>query len=514
MTAERWRSPECMSRSAAPVGAATSAAEQTAIATRRARTCSIPIFVDACSRVDPLESASRSPFARRMSKRRDASPAPSRSGRSERMARRAMAMLRPVPARATATKGYARVGDTTASKQVDRSATSVKAQIAADCRAATSKSSEGSEVTGAAQLSSVRAAPSRDRPRRVWNRTAHHAGEYGACAQHVPPVRRRSFPFPKSLYAVEDALRFFVGDKPDAVVLDFFAGSGTTAHAVMRLNKQDGGRRRSISVTNNEVSADEQTAASRGRAPTRRPRVGAVGHLRVHHQAAHQGGDHRQDSRRRADQGRLQVHRRVPDGGRLRGERRVLHADLRGAAARRQPTASSRRSHRCCGCGQDLAGAGSTTSRRLGRRRHVRRARRPRPDRSRSSRRSRPSDSVRIAFIVTDEDRLFETVARELPDHVEPVRLYEVVPAQLRDRDREERAVKFTLKDYQADAVDDVLANLERAKTAVSNATGEKSSFSLTAPTGAGKTVMAAAVIEALFYGNERFDFEPTRAPS
>jgi adenine-specific DNA-methyltransferase len=67
----------------------------------------------------------------------------------------------------------------------------------------------------------------------------------------------RSFPFPKALYAVEDSIRFFVKDKPDAVVLDFFAGSGTTAHAVMRLNKQDGGRRQSIMVTNNEVSADE-----------------------------------------------------------------------------------------------------------------------------------------------------------------------------------------------------------------------------------------------------------------
>ena len=35
------------------------------------------------------------------------------------------------------------------------------------------------------------------------------------------------------------------------------------------------------------------------------------------------------------------------------------------------------------------------------------------------------NDGVRIAFIVTDEDRLFESVVRELPDHVEPVRLYE-----------------------------------------------------------------------------------------
>ena len=62
-----------------------------------------------------------------------------------------------------------------------------------------------------------------------------------------------------------------------------------------------------------------------------------MGDLRVHHQAAHRGGDHRQDAGRRADQGRLQVHRRVPDGRRLRGERRVLHAHLRGAAARREP---------------------------------------------------------------------------------------------------------------------------------------------------------------------------------
>ncbi len=67
----------------------------------------------------------------------------------------------------------------------------------------------------------------------------------------------RPFPFPKSLYAVEDTLRFFVKDKPNAVILDFFAGSGTTAQAVMRLNKQDGGRRQSIMVTNNEVSVDE-----------------------------------------------------------------------------------------------------------------------------------------------------------------------------------------------------------------------------------------------------------------
>lgn len=53
-------------------------------------------------------------------------------------------------------------------------------------------------------------------------------------------------------------MRVAIANKVDATVLDFFSGSGTTAHAVMRLNKQDGGKRQCISVTNNEVSADEQ----------------------------------------------------------------------------------------------------------------------------------------------------------------------------------------------------------------------------------------------------------------
>lgn len=94
-------------------------------------------------------------------------------------------------------------------------------------------------------------------PKTVWKMQGHNAGEYGSklVTQMLPG---RKFPFPKALYAVEDVLRFFVATKPEAVVLDFFAGSGTTAHAVMRLNRQDGGKRQSISVTNNEVSADEQ----------------------------------------------------------------------------------------------------------------------------------------------------------------------------------------------------------------------------------------------------------------
>lgn len=94
-------------------------------------------------------------------------------------------------------------------------------------------------------------------PKTQWNQTSHEAGSHGTnIVGALLPTRR--FPFPKSLYAVEDALRFFVASKPNAVILDFFSGSGTTAHSVMRLNRQDGGRRQCISVTNNEVAADEQ----------------------------------------------------------------------------------------------------------------------------------------------------------------------------------------------------------------------------------------------------------------
>ena len=68
--------------------------------------------------------------------------------------------------------------------------------------------------------------------------------------------------------------------------------------------------------------------------------------------------------------------------------------------------------------------------------------------------------------------------------------------------------MKFTLKDYQEDAVKDVLENLRKA-TKRWHEDADTHSFSLTATTGAGKTVMAAAVFEALFHGNDDFQFEP-----
>lgn len=68
--------------------------------------------------------------------------------------------------------------------------------------------------------------------------------------------------------------------------------------------------------------------------------------------------------------------------------------------------------------------------------------------------------------------------------------------------------MKFTLKDYQDEAVKEVLDRLKKARKRWLE-DGDKHAFSLTATTGAGKTVMAAAVFEALFQGNDDYDFEP-----
>ena len=69
--------------------------------------------------------------------------------------------------------------------------------------------------------------------------------------------------------------------------------------------------------------------------------------------------------------------------------------------------------------------------------------------------------------------------------------------------------MRFTLKDYQVDAVGDTLAELTDAREFYHGARKRVSSVALTATTGAGKTVMAAGVIEALFWGSEDFDTVP-----
>lgn len=115
---------------------------------------------------------------------------------------------------------------------------------------------EGKEKDGSLRLSPVDATQRIVFPKTVWNRKSHDATEWGTRLLKPLLINAR-FSYPKSLYAVHDAIRFFVAEKPNALIVDFFAGSGTTMHAVNLLNAEDCGHRRCIMVTNNEVSADE-----------------------------------------------------------------------------------------------------------------------------------------------------------------------------------------------------------------------------------------------------------------
>lgn len=99
-------------------------------------------------------------------------------------------------------------------------------------------------------------------PKTVWYRRLHDAGAYGSDLLTSILGRSKTFSYPKSLYATRDAITSVVRDRPNALIVDFFAGSGTTLNAVNLLNATDGGQRRCILVTNNEVSAEEAAALS------------------------------------------------------------------------------------------------------------------------------------------------------------------------------------------------------------------------------------------------------------
>lgn len=260
--------------------------------------------------------------------------------------------------------------------------------------------------------------------RTQWNNLSHDATLYGSNLNKLF-VPGRGFPYPKSLYAVEDTLRWFLIAFPTATVLDFFSGSGTTAHAVMRLNRQDGGKRQCISVTNNEVGADEQAklgqsalrpgdaewekwgicdyitkpriaAAITGRTPEGEPIKGdykfndefpmadgfeenaefftltyetpvAVSHNRAFERIAPLLWMRAGSEGRRID--------KLPDQGWEVADSYGLLIDLDKSAA--------------------FAGT------------------------------IEGKEAIRVAYVVTDDDRRFQSVVRQLPGSVEPVRLYE-----------------------------------------------------------------------------------------
>ncbi|NMM23285.1 MAG: site-specific DNA-methyltransferase [Phycicoccus sp.] len=281
--------------------------------------------------------------------------------------------------------------------------------------------STGQDINGA--LIVVPGVGGTEIPKTIWRQTSHSATEHGSKLLSAL-LGGRKFPFPKSLYAVEDALRFFVMDKPNSLVVDFFSGSGTTAHAVMRLNRQDGGHRRSISVTNNEVSAEEQAGLRK--------------------QGLRQG-DGKWESLGICDyitKPRIEaaITGNTPSGDPIKGEYKFIdefpmaegfeenvefftltyEAPLRVASNREFQRIAPLLWLRAGACGRriedlskgwDVADSYGVIADLDQVDKFVRAL-------------SDQPDAV-VAFVVTDEDRLFESIARELPEHVEPVRLYE-----------------------------------------------------------------------------------------
>lgn len=283
------------------------------------------------------------------------------------------------------------------------------------------------EIAGRADDGSI-VAHGRVDSRRVaptqWKISTHNASEYGSTllSAFIP---RRAFPFPKSLYAVEDVLRFFVSSKKEATIIDFFSGSGTTAHAVMRLNRQDGGRRVSISVTNNEVSSGEQKALREK-------------NLRPGDAEWEQWGICEYITKPRI---RAAITGRTPQGEPINGEYKVTdvfpmsegfdenlecftltyESPLRVQANREFERISlllwiraglhGRQIQAIPAVGWDVA----ETYGVLVDLDHV----------NEFVDAVRAADGLTHAFIVTDDERLFQAVVRDLPDSVEPVRLYE-----------------------------------------------------------------------------------------
>ena len=92
----------------------------------------------------------------------------------------------------------------------------------------------------------------------IWADKRYDANEYGTkiVGELVPGGE---FSFPKSLWTVYDAVFAATIDSKDSIILDFFSGSATTAHAVMQLNAEDGGHRKFIMVQLPEPCDEKKT---------------------------------------------------------------------------------------------------------------------------------------------------------------------------------------------------------------------------------------------------------------
>nr|WP_241249668.1 DNA methyltransferase [Agrococcus sp. KRD186] len=261
------------------------------------------------------------------------------------------------------------------------------------------------------------------RPRSVWVVPSHSARDFGTSLLRAF-LPDRKFPYPKSLYAVEDALRFFVGSKPQAIVLDFFAGSGTTTHAVLRLNKQDNGFRRSVSITNNEVGpADQADLRKDGFRPgdPEWERWGICDHITEPRIAAAITGNTPAGDSIKGDY-KFTDEFAMADGFDANVEFFALtyEAPLRVSSHREFAKVAPLLWLRAGSEGRriDDVSSGWDVADTYGVLADLNQA-------DDFVEAIAAQAKARLAFIVTDEDRLFEAVVRDLPDHVEPVRLYE-----------------------------------------------------------------------------------------
>ncbi len=92
----------------------------------------------------------------------------------------------------------------------------------------------------------IQKARTHDNIKTVWTDSRYIAGDYGTTILTNLGVKPHSNLYPKSIYTVLDSIQSVSDIK--SIIVDYFAGSGTTAHAVINLNREDGGKRKYILV--------------------------------------------------------------------------------------------------------------------------------------------------------------------------------------------------------------------------------------------------------------------------